>query len=49
MDKITSIQGKEFDYSDVLLLKRDGNRIIVMLNDEEQLKKFSNKEVIAWL
>jgi len=44
MDKITSIQGKEFNYSDVLLLKRDGNRIIVMLNDEEQLKKFSNKE-----
>jgi len=44
MDKITSIQGKEFEYSDVLLLKKDGNRIIVMLNDEEQLKKFSSKE-----
>jgi len=42
MDKITSAQGKEFNYSDILSYYRVGKeQIIVLLNDKEQFKKFA--------
>jgi len=43
-DKIITIQGKEFEYEDILLFKREGKSIIVLFNDTEQIKKFVNKE-----
>lgn len=43
-NKITSIQGKKFEYEDILLFKREDKRIIVIFNDTEQIKKFVNEE-----
>ena len=33
-------QGKEVNYSDILLYSVDKKNIIVIVNDEEQMKKF---------
>lgn len=47
MDKITSIQGKEFDYGDVLLCKKTNEKLVLLLNDREQLLKFTNEGIDA--
>lgn len=39
--KIITKQGKEFELSDVLLYSVNKNKIITIVNDEEQMKKFS--------
>lgn len=39
--KIKTNQGKEFELSDVLLYSVNKNKIITIVNDEEQMKKFS--------
>ncbi len=39
--KILTKQGKEFELSDILLYKVNKKDIIVIVNDEEQMKKFS--------
>lgn len=37
-----TIQGKEYDYSDILLYNVRNDSIIAIVNDEEQLKKFNS-------
>lgn len=39
--KIITKQNKEFELSDILLYKANSKNIIVIVNDEEQMKKFS--------
>jgi len=41
MSKIKSIQGKEFNYSDILCYQKVGNQIVVILNDKEQMRKYA--------
>lgn len=40
-DKIISKQGKQFDMSDILLCSKQGNKLFLLLNDKEQLDKFT--------
>lgn len=40
-DKIISNQGKQFDMSDILLCSKQGNKLFLLLNDKEQLDKFT--------
>ena len=41
MKQVVTKQGKTFDYSEILLFNRVDDKIVVMLNDKEQLDKFS--------
>lgn len=41
MKQVVTKQGKTFDYSEILLFNRVDDKIVVMLNDKEQIAKFS--------
>lgn len=47
MSVVTTIQGKQFEYKDILLYTLTEDSIILFLNDEEQMKKFSSTGNIA--
>ena len=47
MSVVTTIQGKQFEYKDILLYTLTEDSIILFLNDEEQTKKFSSTGNIA--
>ena len=42
-----TIQGKDFNYSDILLFNIIGNQIIAIVNDKEQLEKFKYSGLIT--
>ena len=41
MKQVVTKQGKSFDYSEILLFNRVDDKIVVILNDKEQIDKFS--------
>ena len=41
MKQVVTKQGKTFDYNEILLFNRVDDKIVVMLNDKEQIDKFS--------